>query len=242
MDEYDRIARLAPAYLTLFPLLVLVIALFGREDWWQQIIAVVVATGIPVLLSDVVRQLGKTNQAELFDNWGGTPTTQFLRHHPSTSNDQENNAVLRAERHLHVQRITGLTLPTAEEEQTDATTVAIYDAAIALLRPYANQQHLVSRENAHYGFWRNLYGLRMYVIITGAVGFAASCILFCLDVQDMFNTSKPWLVFEAALSLFWIALAVWVITESSVKRAANNYAREVLQSLPLLPSKTTDNA
>ena len=94
MDEYDRIARLAPAYLTLFPLLVLVIALFGREDWWQQIIAVVVAAGIPVLLSDVVRQLGKTNQAELFDNWGGTPTTQFLRHHPSTSNDQENNAVL----------------------------------------------------------------------------------------------------------------------------------------------------
>lgn len=237
MDQYDRTARLGPAYLTLFPLLVLVVALFGQEDWWQQIIAVVVVAGIPVLLSDVVRHLGKTDQSELFANWGGPPTTQFLRHHPSDKNEKEDNRVLRAERHKHVDRITGLVLPTATEEKEDEGTLARYDAAVALLRPYANQQPLVARENAHYGFWRNLYGLKAYVVATGIFGLATSIILFLLDIQNIFNTSKPWLVVVAVLSLSWIALSRRVITEASVKQSANNYAREVLQSLPLLPSK-----
>lgn len=242
VDQYDRTARLAPAYLTLFPLLVLIIALFGQEDWWQQIVAVIVAAGIPILLSDVVRQLGKTNQQALFDKWGGVPTTQFLRHHPSDANEKENNKVLRAERHKHVLRVTGLALPSEVEEQADASSLDRYDAAIALIRPYANQQPLVARENAHYGFWRNLYGLRHYVVAIGLLGLVTSGILFWLDVEDTVNTSKPWLVVEAALSLSWIILACRVITEASVKRSANSYAREVLQSLPLLPSKTTDDS
>lgn len=241
MDQYDRTARLAPAYLTLFPLLVLIIALFGQEDWWQQIIAVIVAAGIPILLSDVVRHLGKTNQQELFAKWGGTPTTQFLRHHPSDANEKELNKVLRAERHKHVLRITGLALPTEVEEQADAASLDRYDAAVALIRPYANQQPLVARENAHYGFWRNLYGLRAYVVAAGIFGLVTSIVLFWLDVEDTFNTSKPWLVLEAVLSLSWIALSNRVITEASVKRSANHYAREVLQSLPLLPSKTSED-
>lgn len=241
MDQYDRTARLAPAYLTLFPLLVLVVALFGQEDWWEQIVAMVVAAGIPVLLSDVVRNLGKINQQALFNEWGGVPTTQFLRHHPSNKNDAEVNAVLRAERHKHVQRITGLTLPTEAEEEKDDATLDQYDAAIALIRPYANQQPLVARENAHYGFWRNLYGLRRYVVGIALFGLAVSAVLLWLDIADRFNTSKPWLIVEAALCLAWLMLTALVITKNSVKRAANNYAREVLQSLPLLPSQTGES-
>lgn len=240
MDQYDRTARLGPAFLTLFPLLVLVIALFGQEDWWEQIIAVIVAAGIPVLLSDVVRHLGKTNQKALFDEWGGAPTTQFLRHQPSDKNETEDNPVLRAERHKHVLRITGITLPTENQEQPGDAALDQYDAAIALIRPYANQQPLVARENAHYGFWRNLYGLRKFVIASGILGLIVSGVLFWLDVEDHFNTSKPWLIIEAVLCLAWLLLTRKVITKESVRRSANNYAREVLQALPLIPSDTNN--
>lgn len=239
MDQYDRTARLAPAYLTLFPILILIVALFGQEDWWEQVVAVIVAAGIPILLSDVVRHLGKSNQQALFDEWGGTPTTQLLRHLPSDKNDQDNNEVLRTERHKHVQRITGLALPTKTEEANDIDALDRYGAAIALIRPYANQQPLVARENAHYGFWRNLFGLRKCVIGVAIFGLVVSAVLIWLDVTDTLNTSVPWIIVECALCIAWLLLADRVITKDSVKRAANHYAREVLQALPLLPTKAT---
>lgn len=237
MDAYDRTARLAPAYIALFPISVLVVALFGGEDWWDRIVALLIAAGLPILLADMVRHIGKSKQIELWERWGGSPTTQLLRHHPATGNAvRNNNHTLRGVRRAHVERITGLALPTAgDERKRKKKADEVYDAAIALVRPRANERSLVARENRLYGFWRNLYGGRGFVALMGLLGVMSSVALYLFDHFDTYSVALGWVVLDGIVGIAWMILAWRVITEEAVKRAANNYATEVMQVLPILP-------
>lgn len=80
-DQYERAARLYPALLALLPILIAlaVTSVFGKP-LATQLLTLFGACGAAYLLANISRMLGKAKEERLFAKWGGTPTTQLLRH------------------------------------------------------------------------------------------------------------------------------------------------------------------
>ncbi|MET8317540.1 hypothetical protein ABZU78_25710 [Rhodococcus erythropolis] len=223
MDAYDRTARLSVAYITAFPLSVLaVFSIVDFQQWWLRLVVLGAGVGLPVLLIDLVRDLGVRTQADLWDGWGGPPTTVLLRWSSAP------NPMLQQLRHRHVQRATGVALPTASEEAADPGVAdQIYETAVSVLRQRARAQELVARENRQYGLRRNLYGCRL---IARAAGFAAAAAGASLSplAFDHLRWNAAGIV--VAISVAWILGSIVVITSSFVKKSADRYAETLISA------------
>jgi len=79
-DRYTREARLAPAFLSLFPvLLVLIISFTGLREIVPAILSLLCVFGVVRWISHIARGIGDKKEIKLFRNWGGKPTTTMLR-------------------------------------------------------------------------------------------------------------------------------------------------------------------
>jgi hypothetical protein len=79
-DRYTREARLAPAFLSLFPvLLVLIISFKGLRDAIPALLSLLCVFGVVRWISHIARGIGDKKEIKLFRDWGGKPTTTMLR-------------------------------------------------------------------------------------------------------------------------------------------------------------------
>ena len=73
-DRYTREARLAPAFLSLFPvLLVLIISFTGLRDLVPAILSLLCVFGVVRWISHIARGIGDKKEIKLFRHWGGKP-------------------------------------------------------------------------------------------------------------------------------------------------------------------------
>src|SRR5262245_44096339 len=80
-DPYDLRARVFPALLAIVPFVVMFVCLYSAAiPVAPTLLTVALACGVPFALSRLVRNAGKAAEAQLFEKWGGMPTTQLLRH------------------------------------------------------------------------------------------------------------------------------------------------------------------
>jgi hypothetical protein len=228
LDEYERSARLAPGLIALLPLPILVTA-FGLKQ--NPIIAILVsllvAVGGPLVLAKFVRSNGRALERNLYQAWGGPPTTLLLT--PKDPNDS--NAIL-TQRRSNVEKITGQALPTSPGPN-DEDAQAVYAAAVAVLRQrtYDHKAYpLIFSENKSYGFERNVLAIRVQGICLACAGFIASAIGGGLAASHEFNASSTALISAAVvfipLNIFWI---FWP-TKKRVRDAANLYAQQLLDA------------
>jgi hypothetical protein len=86
IDAYDRSARSAPAYLVFSPAVVFVVVLaLGTSQWWSKLGSVLVACRAPLFAVQWGRSGGLQKQSQLFEMWGGPPSTQLLRFRTGTA-------------------------------------------------------------------------------------------------------------------------------------------------------------
>ncbi len=79
-DRYTREARLAPAFLSLFPvLLVLIISFKGLRDTIPALLSLLCVFGVVRWISHIARGIGDKKEIKLFRDWKGKPTTTMLR-------------------------------------------------------------------------------------------------------------------------------------------------------------------
>lgn len=175
-DAYGRQARLYPALLTLLPLAALVVTVFPTiftSGVGGSLLAAAVSCGLVFLLADMSRTAGKRLEPKLLQEWGTWPTTIWLRH-----SSQLLPTATKARYHAFLSgRVPGLALPSQAEEMNDpAHADDIYRSATQWLQEQCRGSEfaLLHKENAAYGFRRNLLGLKPY-------GLSLS--LFCLIVS-----------------------------------------------------------
>lgn len=114
MDTYERKARVFPAWVVGLPC-----ALFGivirvtETAWWPTIAGAVVGSGFFMVAAQIGRYRGKKREPELFDAWGGKPTTRLLRHTGPM------NPVSLARIQGQLEALTGILMPTAQDEAAD---------------------------------------------------------------------------------------------------------------------------
>lgn len=230
LDQYDRVARLYPVYTVLLPISLLLVALFGAEEWWKLALGLIAGASVPYFLTDIVRKYGKRRETSMFVNWDGPPTTDLLRHHPTPATAHTNPA-LRAARRTAVAALSGKELPTAEGERTDKVDAdQRYDVAVNIVRKKLAGDERVQREVRHYGMWRNLYALRDLMLFSGILAAGGDVALLVLDLSQHTWVSSHLLIADLVLAVAAMVASRLVFTEAAVRGIANEYADTLLQA------------
>jgi len=232
LDTYSRRARLEPALLTVLPVGLAVIAWFPSAlTSWGVFLGILTSAGGTALLSQVARDRGKKKEVELFQSWGGKPTTVRLRHRDC------HNAVLLGRRHQKLQKLLASKIPnSAEEAENSAHADAVYDSCVARLIEKTRDRKkfpLVFDENCSYGFRRNLWGMKPIGVLLAMLGLLASIARLSLDYYQH-TSPTPFSIAAAAVNL--VLLLGWTLwfTPGWVRIAADAYAERLLASLETL--------
>src|SRR5258707_15615231 len=116
-DPYDRQARLYPALLCLLPLLALIAHLYApNASALTGVVTLAVSCGGLFLMTNICREMGKRLEGRLYQEWGGKPTTQLLRHR-----DGVLDSLTKRRYHAFLAAKINATFPDAEEEKRDPT-------------------------------------------------------------------------------------------------------------------------
>lgn len=229
LDEYERRARLLPALLVAAPA-VGVIAPLAASTYGLLVSALVgplALFGGTVVVAVIVRELGLQAERRLWAAWGGPPTTTLLRDRP------DGTARHRRRRHL-VEAVTGLPLPTLQDQQGDPGDADEQIAqAVAELRSLTRDRDrhpLVFVANRDYGLARNLFALRWYgrVVASAALLIAVIAGLGSLVGQRAYQAPQLLIALLASSTL----LIVWLRfpSETRVRAAADRYATHLLDA------------
>ncbi|POD70906.1 hypothetical protein BKM17_23715 [Pseudomonas syringae group genomosp. 3] len=245
-DPYDRQARLAPALLSISPVTVMAVALYGDKlGIVSFIISLLTACGLLFFLSDFARGRGKAKEKALWQKWGGAPSTLVLRHRDNTTFEPG----LVENYHAKLSMLMDKHFPSALEELDDPKTAdALYASACGMLRDSTRDHKtygLLFRDNISYGFRRNAFGLRK-IAITLCVGslvwvaIRQGLSIWVTRLQTATNPESFFTLNEVtAIGASLVMLLVWsfYITEASVKEAAFCYAKTLILASETLASK-----
>ena len=227
-DTYSFQARVLPVYLMLAPVVLLLAAILPAGlKLPLGGAAALVFVPISFFLSQVGADFGKRLEKDLWNGWGGPPTTRYLRH-----GNHEFNDITRGRVHNKL-RTLGLHVPTPEEQEQDGRTGdQHYESCTEDLirRTRDNKKFpLVFKGLTEYGFRRNLYGLKTFGVIFAVVSF----------VGTGWSSYRIWTVTDEPPAVSIVAglitaglLLAWVtwVTKRTVELAANRYARYLLEA------------
>lgn len=244
LDPYERQARLYPALLVLFPTMVSVVALYGRQLLaLKGVGALVSAVGLVYLLCDIARSKGKANEKALWVKWGGTPSIQMLRHR-----DNHFDPVSKQRYQDLLAKKIKVVFPSRDAELTDPVAAdATYSAAGNWLREATRDKKkfgLLFRENVTYGYRRNGFGLRWLGLTVCAV--TAGWVLVRLGFKSWAERLAVAATPEAFLSsgevaalgaaVFMAAIWLFYFSEARVRQAAFAYAERLILACEVLPA------
>ena len=181
-DAYERRARLYPGLIAIFPAVAVSLALFPGSiggHFGGTLVAIFSYVGVFYLLANLARSEGKKIEPGLLLKWGGWPTNILLRHRDNTidsyTKERYHNALAKL--------ASDFSPPTVEEERThpDLADHAYRSATKRLLELRRGAQYqLVHKENAEYGFRRNMLGLKPWAIgISILVGLTLVLVWSC---------------------------------------------------------------
>lgn len=220
-DAYTVRARIYPGLLASLPIAVDV--LLWRTGQLVRLWPLAVMAGGLFFLANYARSAGKRLEPCLMRRWNGMPTTHLLRH------AELDNPVLFDRRRAALERVVGFPLPTLrEEEQDPASADKVYEAAVKVLIPRVREQKerypRVHEENIHYGYRRNLLGLKPAALtILGT--------LLGLDVAVLVTTGSTTSLIAGGIHLLLGALWLIVVKSEWVLQAGETYAERLFEAL-----------
>lgn len=234
VDLYALRARILPAILATAPLIALgVLALpllEGAQKFWS-----VTSLAVPAYVTLLSRRAGNRIEGDLYELWGGAPTTQRLRFASTTSPEEITR------RHERIRLILGdeRELPNLEAEQahpeeSDRRYVDSVRRIRAKVRNHP-QFELLNLENRNYGFARNLFGLKILGLACAWFGLVTSVgIGLTLMIRDRGPADAAVALLPFLVSVG--ALLAWRMVDSDyVRPCADAYADAVIEALDLLP-------
>lgn len=235
-DHYSLRARLQPALFTLLPIAFAVFAWTKPGERWVTALWTLLGTGgFTYFLGIYARNQGKQTEPDLWKSWGGGPSTQMLRHSGSA------NSLLRERWHKYLGKQLDKQFPTSEEEVA-APKVAdeIYEAGVKWLIGKTRDQKkfpLLYKENVHYGYCRNLYGMKGLGITLSLLGCLVSASAGAWYMRQETPQIAPWAcTIASAMFLFWWVFAV---KAEWVRVPAQAYADRLFESIETLSKAKT---
>jgi hypothetical protein len=255
-DRYTREARLAPAFLSVFPILLLLIVSFpGLRDIVPAILSLLCVFGVVRWISHIARGIGDKKEIKLFRKWGGKPTTTMLRvamGHTTTEKidlgDQVTHQLGEAPPAEIIKKlITKREGPQFPEDREGETASKIhdrdkkadklnylYEPVVAWMRENSRDSVLVVEEEISYGFQRNFFALKGFALACGVISFLVEARVVHLGWKWTWPFIAPIpapIVAVVLVALFAFVIGVLsFVTNNSVKVQGFIYARALLDS------------
>jgi hypothetical protein len=229
-SAYPLRARLQPALLAMLPLLCLLIL---APDAWTPLktaLVIAVVAGVSLFLAQIARDAGRRIEESLHRQWGGLPSVAMLRH-------RDHRIAPATKKRYHAQLTTALGTPMpseADEASDPAAADRTYLSASDWLRARSRGAgfEALFEENIDYGFRRNLLGLKPWAIVSALV--AGGVILLAhwrhwpMPVPAI---AAPYVGPVIAFLVVFAVLMLLIVRKTWVKRAAENYALRLLETL-----------
>lgn len=227
-NEYELRARLKPILLVSLPPTLALMSWFPDLSGMQCLVGLLAGFGFVALLAQLGRDQGKKFEPWLYEQWGGMPSVQLLRH-------RDLRLATETKRRYHealTQLVTQLHLPSAKAEAVDLRSAdSSYESCSAFLRERTRDKKafpLVFAENVNYGFRRNLWGMKRAAIALCLISAAASAAATIVFTKGGLPPVVPAVATLLSASLF----AWWLlrIKPAWVQLAAYAYAERLLSS------------
>ncbi len=241
MDSYDLQARQAPGIAAIAPAALVAIAaipsLAGAKLATGSI-GLLLIIALQLVATRLVRSMGLARQKDLYDMWGGIPSTAMLRHRDIRLNPQTKLIF-----HERLRRLgSAFPVPDEEEESRDPAAADVnYGAAMDEIRRRAKDWKVkaVHRENINYGAARNVYGLKpfgLFVCISSLTTLTA-----LVAMRGGFNPLPLEIVVGVVIVIISIAWA-WACDGEMVRRHAEAYAVALFESIESMVARSTRGA
>jgi hypothetical protein len=233
-DSYVWSARVAPAALVVTPAIAFGLALGVKLDAVNDLWGIVSFALLP-LAAALARQAGHRVQDKLWARWGGSPASRRLWLDGAVAPTD----VLRRRADV-VALLGGVTLPSQADESADPMTAeaeyrGVVRRVIAVLR--SGPADLMAKENASYGFCRNLYGLKPHGLAVAIIVAMLSIGVPSVAGSDVIPGGPWWVPTGIAV----INVTVWLlITPAFVRPAAEAWADRLYEAVQVAarePSK-----
>lgn len=230
-DIYSIRARVVPAAIFLLP------PLFLFLTWWpfeynEQVFSVLTVANmlILILFSQVVRSLGQKAQILLYKKWGGKPSALALRH----NNPLIDSPVKQRYHRILADKISYVVMP-SQKSETDNPTFADSQYNIASEWLLSNTRDkskypLIFAENVNYGFRRNIYGLKRWVVILYPLILMLNAFLlfdkWISPAKNMGSLDVLSLIF----CVFLLAVWTFIIKPEWVKETADDFSKQLYKA------------
>lgn len=241
MDEYERKARLYPAFLLIAPIVGTAFALLSIQTSAIQAIGttILVSCGGAYYLAQSGRDKGYEKQPELYNKWGGMPSMVIFRH-----TDNRLDKITKARYHGQLTHLVEeTTAPTIEQEKADPSSAdEIYTAWSNYLRTNTRGEKfpLVRKERMDYGYRRNVYGMRPIGILFSLISLVA-CAIGLYFVYRSTSQYDNALILAGAFSLVLSLLWTFQFTANWVRIPAVAYAERLAESVEILSKDQNDD-
>jgi hypothetical protein len=255
-DRYTREARLAPAFLSVFPIVLLLMSSFsGLQSAIPALLTLLCVFGVVRWISHIARGIGDKKEIKLFRKWGGKPTTTMLRvamGHTTIEKihlgDQVTHLLGEAPPAEIIKKLIakrkGPQFPEDSEDETankihDRDKRAdelnhLYEPVVAWMRENSRDSVLVIEEEISYGFQRNFFALKYFALACGAISFLVEARVAHLGWKWTWPFIAP--IPTSVVAVVLVALLAFVlgvlsfVTNNSVKVQGFIYARALLDS------------
>ena len=224
-DKYSLQARLAPALLTLFPIILLAAIQFPQlYETAAGLVGLLVACGVLTIASHFARTRGRSVEKRLNKKWGSRPTTRFL-----VNEDSELDAGTRRRYVIYFsQHIPDWHL--GENPKDD------FDSAVRWLLEKTRDTTvfgLIFKENISYGFRRNCLGMKPFGL---TIAFLCTAYWGFQTYSQYIAESHIELITATGLSVSILLFLWWlfVVGEGWVEDAGNAYAKALLGSIDMM--------
>lgn len=236
-DHYVINARLKPTFFVVMPFAITTLAWCPEAQQLAGIVLTFLITfGVMAFLSNLVSNKGNQLQAQLYETWGGAPTTILLRHSDSTL-DPHTTQRYHDWIETHVPQ---LILPTPHSEADDpAAADSAYISATNFLREYTRDKSkypMVYSDNVAYGFVRNLLAMRGYGIFVSffSIVLNGAFLYFVYEGQPIreFVAGHMSMVLFATgatvAAIILLFILIFSLNEAYVRERGLRYAKSLL--------------
>lgn len=246
-DGYSRQARLFPGLLTVFPPLLTLLAWFPElltSSIGATLLTFSTSCGLLYMLASFARTRGKVVEVRLLKTWGGWPTTIILRHADNLLDPHTKQRY----HHFLSNNVLGLSLPTQIQERKNTKAAdKKYESAIKWLKERTRKEKfpLIEKENAQYGFRRNLLGMKLIGIISCVTTLVIAAVavlnkqpeflagisnLSWMEIVIQLRLVSPILLAAMAINLIAIGGWIFLVRDRWVEEASYQYAIALLAS------------
>jgi hypothetical protein len=241
MDRYSLFARINPVLIFILPIIIIAIAYsFDINSYLPFLSSIGLSIALAYFVANISRELGKKKERELWNKWGGIPTSQILCY--------ENNIIDKTTKNRYHYTMMSL----IKETSCDDIQTKNKDEQFEVYKTWTKyiiektrdikKYPLIFKENIAYGFRRNLWAMKNLEVVLLLIAIVGNY-LYNAD-QYGYNNFRhyPLRFYISEFTLFFLFFIwIFVITKEWIKIQAFTYAERLMEAIDSLLIKHKEN-